>query len=122
MPPGEACLFQYGQRGKYEGAEVEERLCVEESLPAGTILQVRVVLPCNLDESHDLIVVDAHGRVVDAALVELEPVVAAFTVWHHAKPITINAHAATCSESNSRCSIGRRCAIANRVEIPHIEA
>src|SRR5262249_27580817 len=74
-------------------AEVLERGVVDQTFPVGLVLQVRVPVPADLDETNHLVVAEALDGIVDTPLVEPQPVVMRLRVRPHPAAVPVAAHA-----------------------------
>src|SRR5262249_16008967 len=93
MSQGLSFGFKDLQNEMYQPAQVIQRSRLEKSLAIRLINELGIPVFRYLDEGKDLVVAQRHNGIVDATLIETQPVVVRFAVRPHPKPVAIHADA-----------------------------
>src|SRR2546425_1036462 len=74
-----------------ETAQILKTLRMDYALTVRLIPQLWVAILSDFDEPDDLVVAKPDDRVVDAPLIQSEPVIMRLAIWPHPKSITVDA-------------------------------
>ena len=93
-----AVIFQLQQQEVNEAPEVVKGGGCESALRDWFDREVRVLVAADGDEPDDLIIAEADHGVVDAVLVQAEPVIVRLSVWPDAEALAVDADAGPLAE------------------------